>query len=64
MFTLRVYADQVVRDAILTAAYIFHKTLAAKLQQWDERINDKALRLIPTERRVEQEMEVTESEAA
>lgn len=59
MMTHRVYADPVVQEAILKAASIFHSKLDAMLAGYYERLKDATMRLIPTERRVEKEMEMT-----
>lgn len=52
IFTHRVHADKTVQDAILTVASVFEKLMAEKLKNWSDRLNDKSLRLIPTERRI------------
>lgn len=56
MITLRVYPDKAVQDAIIAAATVFHDKLSIMLGAYKERIADKDMRLIPTERRVEMEM--------
>jgi hypothetical protein len=55
MATLRVFPDEVVQDAILAAATAFEARLADKLAIYEKTIASDA-RLIPTERRIEQEM--------
>lgn len=55
MITMRVYPDPVVMDAILQAAGAFEKRLADKWAIYRDMMASKA-RLLPTERRVEQEM--------
>jgi hypothetical protein len=52
MFTHRVHADLEVQAAILTAATVFHDAVDARIKIWDDRMNDKTLRLIPTERKI------------
>lgn len=52
MFTKRIYADPVVQQAIVTAATVFHQALEVRLKLWEDRIGDKTLRLIPTERKI------------
>lgn len=55
MVTIRAYPDPVVQDAILAAAKAFESKLAEKLAKYQSALKSNA-RLIPTERRVEQEM--------
>lgn len=58
MFTHRVHADDSVQAAILMAAKAFEDAMQARLLLWENRIADKTLRLIPTERKIiETEME-------
>ncbi len=52
MYTKRIYADEPVQKAILQAAHVFHTALDARLKIWNDRINDKNIRLIPTERKI------------
>jgi predicted phage-related endonuclease len=52
MFTHRVYADEFAQAAILTAAKVFHDAVDARIKIWEDRMNDKTLRLIPTERKI------------
>lgn len=56
MATIRVAADAAVQAAILTAAEQFHKRLEMAVESYTNRVSRKMLRLVPTERRVEQEM--------
>jgi putative phage-type endonuclease len=55
MVTIRVTPDYEVRDAILKAARTFETKLAEKLERYRATLQSEA-RLIPTERRIEQEM--------
>ena len=55
MLTLRVYPDPKVQEAIVDAAIEFEDRLASKMDQYAEVLASGA-RLIPTERRVEQEI--------
>ena len=57
MATIRVYPDVRIQEAILVAAESFEERLSVRLKQYREALTGKA-RLIPTERRVEQEMVV------
>jgi predicted phage-related endonuclease len=57
MFTTRVYPDAAVQDAILSAASVFEKKLADKLDEYHSALRSSA-RLIPTERRVDVEIMV------
>lgn len=56
MFTLRIEADKEVQDAIVKAATMFHEKLEAWLKSYGELLLADSRRLIPTERRIEQEM--------
>jgi hypothetical protein len=56
MTTFRVLPDFAVQEAIIRAATAFEKTLKEKLAEYNLRINDPLLRLIPTERVIEEEM--------
>jgi hypothetical protein len=53
---IRVHADAEIQEAIVNAAEKFTGKLAALVAQYRERIADKAWKLIPTERRIEQEI--------
>jgi len=55
MATMRVEADPVIQNAIVEAATAFENDLKAKLATYNATLASEA-RLIPTERRVEQEM--------
>jgi len=55
MAVIRVFADQRIQDAIIEAAAAFEKKLAIKLAKYEAALRSIA-KLIPTERRVEQEM--------
>jgi len=55
MVTIRVFPDPQVQAAILGAAALFEEKIAQRLEEYRERMDGK-LRLVPTERRVEQEM--------
>lgn len=55
MVTMRVYPDRDMQTAILAAAEAFEDRLSALLSRYAERLESGA-RLIPTERRIEQEM--------
>jgi len=58
MLTLRVYPDRVVQSAIEEVAAAFHEELEYLLTQYQARLADKAARLIPTERRIIQDITV------
>lgn len=55
MVTIRVFPDPTIQAAIVEAATVFEIKLAAKRAEYEAVIASKA-RLIPTERRIEQEM--------
>lgn len=55
MFTIRVKPDPEFQEAIIAAAWAFEQRLAEKLDAYQKMLASKA-RLIPTERRIEQEM--------
>lgn len=55
MATMRVHPDAEVQSAILDAATLFEERLARRLEEYRDRLAS-AMRLVPTERRVEQEM--------
>ena len=55
MVTIRVFPDHEIRNAIIEAAAAFEDKLAKKLANYHQALKS-APRLIPTERRVEQEM--------
>lgn len=58
MVPIRVYADEVVQDAIINVAGAFEQNIAEKLAMYNERIASNNL-LIPTERVTDQEMMIT-----
>ena len=60
MYVLRIHPDAKIQNAILGAAAIFHKSLDATIEIYNNRITRPDVRVIPVERRVEQEMQVTE----
>ena len=55
MVTIRVFPDPEIQDAIIKAATAFEDKLAKKLSDYHQALKS-ATRLIPTERRIEQEM--------
>jgi hypothetical protein len=55
MAVVRVYPDQVIQDAIVAAASAFEEKMTAAIIRFAE-ITQSGARLIPTERRVEQEI--------
>jgi len=55
MYTLRVEEDSVVQEAIVVAATMFHEKLKKAFDEYSARLGGTA-RLIPTERRIEQEI--------
>jgi len=57
MVTIRVHADDAVQSAIIDAARAFEATASEKMAAYRARLDGTA-RLIPTERRIEQEMEI------
>ncbi len=56
MATIRVLRDDRIQDAILKAATDFHDRLEEKLEQYQTALSADGMRLIPTERKVIQEM--------
>lgn len=56
MLTLRVYPDEKIHEAIVNAASEFEKRLSEKMSNYGAALSDPANRLIPTERRIEQEI--------
>lgn len=56
MLVVRVYPDDAVRSAIIEAAGAFERRLAERLTDYQAAHLRKGARLIPTERRIEQEM--------
>lgn len=59
MLTVRVWPDPVVQAGIITAAAAFEERLAVKLMRYRGALESDDMRLIPTERRIEQEMFVS-----
>ena len=57
MVTIRVYADDEIQAAIVNAATVFEEAMADQLAEY-KAVLDGNNRLIPTERRVEQEMQL------
>lgn len=57
MVTLRVYPDEKIQSAIVSAAEQFEESVAANLEAWEQRMKSD-MRLVPTERAVEQEIYV------
>ena len=58
MFTLRVYPDAAIQAAIIEAATKFEEKIAMMQARYDSMLSDPAHRLIPTERRIEEEIVV------
>jgi hypothetical protein len=56
MVTLRVYPDERVQAAILEAAEAAEQRIQALVDRYAEKLAEAKARLIPTERRIEQEM--------
>lgn len=56
MLTLKIFPDRVIQDAIAEAAASFEKRIEKTLEAYYARIADKSIRLIPTERKIVQEM--------
>jgi hypothetical protein len=56
MAVIRAHPDPKVQDAIVSAAGAFEKRLAERLQQYRDALVAEGTRLIPTERKVEEEM--------
>lgn len=58
MLTLRIEPDELIQDAIIACATEFHTRLKILLEAYQSRLLDKGARLVPTERRVEQEITI------
>lgn len=58
MLAVRVYPDPKVQAAIVEAAAAFHDRLDMLMHDYQERLADKAIRLVPTIRRVVQEITI------
>lgn len=56
MAVIRVYADAEIQAAIVTAATTFHELLDTMLDTYKAKLVDPAVKLVPTERRVEEEI--------
>lgn len=56
MLTVRVYPDPVMQAAIAAAAGAFEQRLSEKLSEYQALLESSDARLVPTERRIEQEM--------
>ncbi len=56
MFTTRVYPDEKVQAAIVAAATAFEEKIEEMLTKYNARLNAPGARLIPTERKIVQEM--------
>ena len=56
MSVIRVEAMPEVQEAIISAATIFHGWLDTLMEEYKSKLADPSLRLVPTERRVEEEM--------
>lgn len=56
MVVIRVFPNEKIQEAILDAAHAFEQRLAIKLEQYKAALADEGARLIPTERRIVQEM--------
>jgi predicted phage-related endonuclease len=56
MAVVRCFPDPVIQDGIIAAASAFEARLAKRLSEYRETVASKERRLIPTERRTEQEM--------
>lgn len=56
MFTIHTEADPKIQKAIEEASTIFHQKLDNLLKQYQDRLADPTARLVPTERRIVQEM--------
>lgn len=63
MVVIRVWPDEVIQDAILEAADHFHLNLNDYLKKYKDRVNDKRLRMVETER-VNYEITASDEEAA
>ena len=57
MVSYRILPDYEIQEAIVRAATSFEQKLQEKLSEYESLINDPSMRLIPTERVIEEEME-------
>jgi len=55
MLTIRIEADPEIQAKIVKAATMFHELLDTMLAEYQKRLGDPAMRLVPTERRKEEE---------
>jgi len=60
MYVTRIYPDPEVQEAIVVAADMFHHRLDEIMATYNERVADKEIRLVPTERKV-REVEIKAS---
>lgn len=58
MVTIRIAEEPEIQDAIIEAATCFHETLDELLAEYNAKLNDAGLRLVPTERRIEEEITI------
>jgi predicted phage-related endonuclease len=58
MVPLRIFPDLKVQDAIAAASAIFHEKLDKMLKAYADRLVEMGARLVPTERRIEQEITI------
>lgn len=58
MLTIKIEPDEKVQKAIIEAATMFHEKLEVVLKQYADRLADPTIRLIPTERIIEQDITV------
>lgn len=56
MLTLRVLPNQEIQEAIIAAATLFHEKLNEKLEEYENKLKNQQLRLIPTERKIYEEI--------
>ena len=56
MLTLRVYPDEKIQNAIVSAAEGFEKKIKENIKLYEKRISSSVFRTIPTERKIEQEI--------
>jgi predicted phage-related endonuclease len=56
LYPKRVYADEKIQTAIIAAATAFEDKMKEALAKYDRLLESPEMRLIPTERRIEQEM--------
>ena len=56
MLTIRAYPDPKIQDAIVAAATAFEERIAEKMDKYRAILKSRDVRLLPTERRIEQEI--------